>query len=130
LAKLPFSPFLILRRAFFLCLRPRARRAAACAGRRLADAPLDRDSVPHAANYTIGSNSGEKKVKKCGAGDFAAVEAMPAAGGREMMARMPEMQNAKCKMQNEESLSVKSVKSVVQFLRLRLAAWWPRSRFR
>ena len=33
-------------------------------------------------------------------------------------------------MQNEESLSVKSVKSVVQILRLRLGALCQRSRFR
>ena len=32
------------------------------------------------------------------------------------MARMGIMQNAECRMQNEEFLSVKSVKSVVQFL--------------
>jgi hypothetical protein len=36
------------------------------------------------------------------------------------MTRMGLMQNAKCKMQNEEFLSVKSVKSAVKFLWLRL----------
>ena len=63
----------------FFWLRRQPRQALApLRYRRLADAPPDRDSVPHAAKYTIASNSRQKEVKKRRAwGDFAVVEAMP-----------------------------------------------------